>query len=335
MLRIPFLIFYNNEFIKKHYEIFESNKKFKNKINTSDILKEIILNIYSLDTLKNKYITNDNLKFQKIIFQRDKKEIIELIDLNFNKISLPKKFELKQEKDTMLHVLADNLNDNQICYHGSNTIVRIKRALQITSCLEFDLVVENNELFVYHPPSKNINFTLREFLEISNKAKSLWIDAKNINIAENCITLHNKLKEFRKIKDLNFDQKKIFIEFPPNTIFDNTLILSCMENMKLDDIDISYYIPGEDIYSCYNNLFENNEICKNLIRTVSLIDEKKYFNNISFDYKFSKILDKFNFKPRNLKLNTWHISFEEVKDLDFKKYNLVIPYSSDHNRNTF
>ena len=335
MLRIPFLIFYNNEFIKKHYEIFKSNKKFKNKINTTDILKEIIFDVYSLDALKNRYITNDNLKFQNIIFQRDKKEITELIDLNFNKITLPEKFELKEEKDTMLHVLADNLNDNQICYHGSNTIVRIKRALQITSCLEFDLVVENDKLFVYHPPSKNINFTFREFLEISNKAKSLWIDAKNINIVDNCITLHNRLKEFRKIKHLNFDQKKIFIEFPSNTLFDNPLIHSCIENMKLDDIDISYYIPGEDIYSCYNNLFESNEICKNLIKIVSLIDEKKYFNNISFDYKFSKILEKFNFKPRNLKFNTWHISFDEVKELDFKRYNLVIPYSSDHNRNTF
>ena len=151
MLRVPFLIFYNNEFIKKHYEIFKSNKKFKNKINTTDILKEIIFDVYSLDALKNRYITNDNLKFQNIIFQRDKKEITELIDLNFNKITLPEKFELKEEKDTMLHVLADNLNDNQICYHGSNTIVRIKRALQITSCLEFDLVVENDKLFDIEP----------------------------------------------------------------------------------------------------------------------------------------------------------------------------------------
>jgi hypothetical protein len=335
MLRIPFLIFYNNEFITKHKNISRLNKKFKDKINTSDILKEIIFSIYSLDTLKNEYITDDNHKYQKIIFQRNKKAIIELIDLNFNRIALPEKFKLKKEKDTMLHVLADTLNENQICYHGSNTIARIKRALQITSCLEFDLVVENDELFVYHPPSKNINFTFREFLEVSNKANSLWIDAKNINSADNCLTMHNRLKEFRKIKDLNLNQKKIFIEFPSNTLFDNPLLITCMENMKLDDIDISYYIPGEDIYSCYNNLFKNNEICKNLINIVSIIDEEKYFNNISFDYKFSKILDKFNFKPKNLKLNTWHISFEEVKDLDFKKYNLVIPYSSDHNRNTF
>ena len=335
MLRIPFLIFYNNEFIKKHYEIIELNRKLKNKINTTDILKEIIFNIYSLDVLKNNYITDHSLKFQKIIFQRNKKGLIELIDLNFNKVTLPEKFKLKQEKDTMLHVLADHISDSQLCYHGSNTIVRIKRGLQITSCLEFDLVVEKDELFIYHPPSKNINFTLLELLKISRNAKSLWIDGKNINIEDNCITLHNKLKEYKKIKDLNLDQKKIFIEFPSDTSLDNPSILSCIENMKLDNIDVSYYIPNEDIDICYNNLFENNEICKKLINTASLIDEKKYFNNISFDYKFSKILDKFNFKPRFLKLNTWHIDFDEVKDLDYESYNLVIPYNSNYNRNTF
>ena len=335
MLRIPFLIFYNNEFSKQYNEIIDLHKKFKDKINTTDILKEIIFNLYSLDELKNEYIKDSNSKYQKIIFQRNKKNIIELIDLNYNKIILPSKFRLKEEKDTMLHVLADQLNENQLCYHGSNTIVRIKRALQITSCLEFDLVVEKEKLFIYHPPSKNINFSLKELLEISKEAKALWIDAKNINIANNCLVLNNKIKDFKKINDLNLDKKKIFIEFPSNTSLDNDAILSCMNNMKSENLELSYYISNEDINNCYNNLIMTNVICKNLINTVSIIDEKKYFNNISFDYKFSKILNRFNYKPKNLKLNTWHINFDEVKNLDFNQYHLIIPYNSEHNRNTF
>ena len=71
-----------------------------------------------------------------------------------------------------------------------------------------------------------------------------------------------------------------------------------------------------------------------MIDKVSLINKKKIFNNISFDYKFSKILKRFNFKPTNLRLNTWHINFDEVKDLDLNQYNLVIPYNSSHNKNT-
>ena len=329
MLRIPFLIFYNNKFVEKHSKIINLHKRFKDKIDTTDILKEIIFNIYSLDVLKNKYVTDDSLKFQKIIFQRNKKKIIELIDLNISRVELPNKFELKEEKDTTVHLLADHLSESQICYHASNTIARIKRALQITSCLEFDLVIEEDELFIYHPPNKNINFTLDELFEFSSEAKSLWIDAKNINIAANCNTL------YKKIKDLYFNQQQILVEFPSNTQIDDVSTLSCMNNFRSANINISYYISNKDINDCYVNLIDSNRACKNLLDKVSLINKKKIFNNISFDYKFSKILKKFKFKLTNLRLNTWHVDFDEVKDLDLNQYNLIIPYNADHNKNTF
>ena len=328
MLRIPFLIFYNNRFVEKHNNIINLHEKFKDKINTTDILKEIIFNIYSLDVLKNKYVVDDNAKFQNIIFQRNKKKIIELIDLNIDRVELPDKFELKDEKDTTLHLLSDHLSESQICYHAANTIVRIKRALQITSCLEFDLVVEEDELFIYHPPNKNIKFTLDELFDFTTETKSLWIDAKNINIASNCNTL------YKKIKELYFYQQQILVEFPSNTPIDDISILSCINNFRSANINVSYYISNDDINNCYINLIESNKTCKNLIDKVSLINKKKIFNNISFDYKFSKILKRFNFKPTNLRLNTWHINFDEVKDLDLNQYNLVIPYNSSHNKNT-
>jgi len=328
MLRIPFLIFYNNRFVEKHNNIINLHEKFKDKINTTDILKEIIFNIYSLDVLKNKYVVDNNAKFQNIIFQRNKKKIIELIDLNIDRVELPEKFQLKDEKDTTLHLLADHLSESQICYHAANTIVRIKRALQITSCLEFDLVVEDDELFIYHPPNKNINFTLDELFDFTSETKSLWIDAKNINIPSNCNTL------YKKIKDLYLHEQQILVEFPSNTPIDDISILSCINNFRSANINVSYYISNDDINNCYINLIESNKSCKNLIDKVSLINKKKIFNNISFDYKFSKILKRFNFKPTNLRLNTWHINFDEVKDLDLNQYNLVIPYNSSHNKNT-
>ena len=47
------------------------------------------------------------------------------------------------------------------------------------------------------------------------------------------------------------------------------------------------------------------------------------------------LLEFFNYKPVNVKLNTWHIDFEEVKKLDMNKYNLIIPFSSNFNSNIF
>ena len=58
-------------------------------------------------------------------------------------------------------------------------------------------------------------------------------------------------------------------------------------------------------------------------------------NNVSFDFKFSKILEFFDYKPVDVKFNTWHIDFEDVKKLNMSQYNLIIPFTSSFNNNIF
>ena len=330
MLRVPFLIYYNNEFLKNNKEIFLSHQKFKNQIDSTDIFKEILFEIYSINEIITKYKLKDKNDYKKIIFQRNKNEFIELIDLNFEKINLPKNFFLKKDKDTDIHILSNNIKNKKICYHASNTIARIKRGLSLTSCLEFDLVIENKEFYVFHPPRKNINFILDEFLEEANNAKTLWIDAKNINHSEKCNLLLDKIKK------LNISNKKnIFIEFPTNTDFKNENIISCINNFKLNNIEVSYYISNKKINECYQEIHLKNKSCYELILKVKDLDKIKLFDNISFDFKFSKIIEILNIKLENLSLNTWHINFDQVKNIKNEKYNLIIPYNSDLNRNNF
>tara|TARA_B100001057_G_scaffold35937_1_gene32511 strand:- start:4194 stop:6524 length:2331 start_codon:yes stop_codon:yes gene_type:complete len=327
MLRIPFLIYFNKEFEKLYNNNLIELRSFVDQINTSDIFKEILLDTYSLVNIEkdSKFIKN---KFDKIIFQRNKKDVIEYIDLNYDRIDLPKKYINKNDKDTNIHILSKNISDEQICYHASNTIARINRGLHITSCLEFDLIVDDNQFYIYHPPSKNIGFTFDELIKYSGKAKSFWLDAKNINDANNCNKLNNKIQNL-KIK------KKIFVEFPSHTTLEDKDMLNCIKKMKSNNIEVSYYISNDDIDKCLESLIMENLHCNKLLNLVSFIDVKNEFNNISFDFKFMKILDFFKFEPVNLKLNTWHIDFAEVKQLDFNKFNLVIPYNSNYNKNIF
>ena len=327
MLRIPFLIYFNKEFEKLHNNKLIEMRSFVNQINTSDIFKKILLDTYSLVNIErnSKFIKN---KFDKIIFQRNKKDVIEYIDLNYDRITLPERYIIKNDKDTNIHILSNNINDEQICYHSSNTIARINRGLHVTSCLEFDLIVDDNQFYIYHPPSKNIGFTLDELIKNSSKAKSFWLDSKNINDANNCNKLNNKIQNLKI-------EKKFFVEFPSHTTLNDKDILNCIENMKSNNIEVSYYISNNNIDKCLESLNKENSHCSELLNLVSLIDIKKEFNNISFDYRFMKILDYFEFEPLNLKFNTWHIEFEEVKQLDLNKFNLVIPYNSDYNKNVF
>ena len=139
-----------------------------------------------------------------------------------------------------------------------------------------------------------------------------------------------------KIKKLNISNKKnIFIEFPTNTDFKNKNIISCINNFKLNEIEVSYYISNEKINECYQEIHLKNKSCNELILKVKNLDEIKLFDNISFDFKFSKIIETFNIKLKNLSLNTWHINYDQVKNIKNEKYNLIIPYNSDFNRNNF
>ena len=190
------------------------------------IFSKDFFEIYSLNELKKIYFDSKNEKYEKIIFQRNKKETIEYIDLNYNRISLPENYIIKEDKDTNINILAKNINEQNICYHASNTISRINRALILTSCLEFDLVIEEDDFYIYHPPNKNINFTLDELFELSDKVKTYWIDGKNINNVENCNKLYSKIYE-NKDKSIKF-----FIEFPTNSFIESKDLLKCVKNLK-------------------------------------------------------------------------------------------------------
>ena len=99
-----------------------------------------------------------------------------------------------------------------------------------------------------------------------------------------------------------------------------------------NNILTSYYVSNDDIDQCLESLSLENDICKKLIEKISSIEKSSNFTDISFDYKFIEIMNLFNFNPKNLKFNTWHIDYNEVKKVNFELFNLVIPHSSDFKR---
>ena len=327
MLRIPFFVYFNKKFLENNDNIFKKINKEIDQIITTDYLPKLLLKIYKLDTYFKEYFLKENTKFENLIFKRKIKDRINFIDINFNKSKLPKKFKEINDNDTKLNVLATNIGKDKICYHSSNTIARIKRGSIITDCLELDLVIDNNNFFIYHPPKENIDLTLDDVMKNLNQVKSLWIDAKNLN-ETNCDSFFNKIISIKK--DLS-----IFVEFPSETNLKNDDIKSCMKNLRKNNIDVSYYLSNVLIDKCLEKLSKENQDCKRLLKKVNLIDGKADINNVSFDFKFNKIINLFNYKPKNIKLNTWHIDFEEVKNLNMKLYNFVIPYNSKFNANTY
>ena len=88
----------------------------------------------------------------------------------------------------------DGISDVGVCYHRSNTAAKAIRGLSITNCLEFDVMVNNQDVDIYHPPAKKIGFTFETMMAIAqNRNATLWIDGKNIQASMECQALKNKL----------------------------------------------------------------------------------------------------------------------------------------------
>ena len=118
----------------------------------------------------------------------------------------------KDYNDQIALKLISNKFQNPICYHRSNTVGKILRAISVTNCIEIDLNFIDENLYIYHPSAENTFFNLEDLKVLTKKKKDLkiWIDIKNIDF-NNCVLLN------KKIDDLNFDYNNLFLEFPPDT----------------------------------------------------------------------------------------------------------------------
>ena len=323
MLRVPLFIFFN----KKYLEVYNKNFKFednKNSILTLDIIPKITLEIYNLDIHFKNLFSKSYEQFSNLVLKRESGNNVLAIDLNYNKLNLPSNYLSNNDYDTQVHVLANNLDDNKICYHATNTVARIIRGLSLTKCIEFDMFIEDEINYIYHSPGNNLGLTIEELLTYASDAKTLWIDAKNLN-ESNCLNFSNKISKYK-------EKFQIFVEFPHDTKIFNDEIKNCLVQLNNNDILTSYYVSNDEIDQCLESLSLENDICKKLIIKISSIEKNSNFTDISFDYKFMKIINLFNFYPKNLKFNTWHIDYNEVKKINFELFNLVIPYSSEFNR---
>jgi glucan phosphoethanolaminetransferase (alkaline phosphatase superfamily) len=64
--------------------------------------------------------------------------------------------------------------------HRVNTLGKLLQAMESFAGVELDVVLEDEELVVYHPPAKNVNLRLSEYLRVAQHRPDLllWLDLK-------------------------------------------------------------------------------------------------------------------------------------------------------------
>ena len=216
-----------------------------------------------------------------------------------------------------------------ICYHRSNSIGKAIRGLAVTDCLEIDLVIEEEELYIFHPPKKNYGFKFSKLLEIIHERNvALWIDGKNIDNIKNCNTFVDKASFLSK-KNIS-----LLIEFPSSMLDPSKELENCIFSIKDLGFSTSYYIPAIGS-KCSSHLqkglkMENSEHCRLLNNRIDWIISTDYFSDISFDYSALLAISSIE-NAASLSWNMWGIEASDVLKLPLKQFNLIIPINSDPN----
>ena len=217
----------------------------------------------------------------------------------------------------------------RICYHRSNSIGKAIRGLAVTDCLEIDLVIEEEELYIFHPPQENFGFKFSKLLEIIHERNvTLWIDGKNIDNIKNCNTFVDKTAFLSK-KNIS-----LFIEFPSSMFNPSKELENCIFSIKDLGFSTSYYIP-EIGSKCSDHLqkglkMENSENCRLLVNRINWVINTDYFSDISFDYSALLAISSIE-NAASLSWNMWGIEASDVLKLSLKQFNLIIPINSDPN----
>ena len=337
MVRIPFIMFFNDaaiqaepELYKKYFEL--SKKKL---ISTLAQLTPTILDLFNVSLSKETKPTVIGASLSPApILVRETSEGITAVNLSMENL----KYGVIDKTDSATsHFVASRFyqnNEPSICYHGSNSIAKALRGTLVASCLEIDIVIDNNsEVLAYKPPLKNNGLKLKHILSATefNDRISFWLDGKNLDSMESC----NGLLSFIKKQTFNTSQI-LLVEFPSGSHSLAPTIGECVKKLKsIPNVYLSYYVPTEIAVACsksiYNgNAFSINSSCNLLEKDLLAAKNSKLFTDISFDSGGVKAIEAIKFLS-TFKWNTWHVKPSELKALKPNRFRMIILLNDDPN----
>jgi len=185
-------------------------------------------------------------------------------------------------------VVLRTLFPDKIWPHRVNSITKLDETAKIFSGMELDVVWENGNFDVNHPPAESIQLYLDEYINHLPKSRQygLWVDYKNLKAPWDQQSANYLDSLFNK-DNLNKDRVYIESHFPKH-----------LDAFMDKGFKISYYLP-----SGLNQIQQKDSINKVLDRINSnLKDKPELFISAPFaDYNFMR--EHF---PERKKL-LWHL----------------------------
>ena len=289
MASVPLFIFLN----KSASMVLESNNtKFedKNSLLTLDYVPYLISKIIGIDIgAYNK---------SKYILVRDTFNGMEYINLTSS-----------STKSWLYNQYLNSINplSKLSCSHQTNNLGKLNQALLSFDCFEFDAVV-NDDGVVYvghdYPSDSKLKMDIMIKAARGNK-KSVWIDAKNINIPKNCLILADHDYE---------GLGEVLVEFPSSSVENLEGLEECLNRLNESVDYVSYYVPTAELLKCQNVSQVLESPCKDLMLKLRKVRNSGHFNSLSFDFNGVDFMTSIKDEFMDMNYHSWGITdFEDSK----------------------
>jgi len=213
----------------------------------------------------------------------------------------------------------------QICLHRSNSLASILRARAVADCVEMDVTVEGQGIFVYHEPAPNVGLALDKSLAaIGRRPTTVWLDSKNIDTPANCAVLSEHLARTGN------PHLRYFVEFPSESAANAVALQACMGKLAALGARLSFYVPTELGLQCLADRAQGagGSRCRALRETLVRVARSGQFTDISFDFRLYPLI-RLVPEVRAMGWNTWEIADADLLALPPGRFNLVIPIHGD------
>lgn len=299
MVTSPFIVYFNSAARKQFSNKWQALKEIDSEMVTLDWLSKLILDLLDINItgieIKDEY--KQQWKIEEFL-----NPYIVNRETNNGDVFTPTRLQEYQHKDDVdlfigTYIAKRTLKDAPVfCLHQSNDVMSIIKGLFIGDCLEFDIVYQDDKFNVYHPPMEDKGFALSKYLDfISFKQPQLWLDAKNIFIPGACQAL------IETIDRADIPPQNYFVEFPPETKFDDPIVQECAQIFSQKGIQSSYYLNPADFEACEEGKANDQARCHAFNKNIQALTDLKVVKNVSFDKSLMQIVqadrrfDQFDF----------------------------------------
>ena len=334
MTTVPFVMYFNAAYIEKYPDVYRSYKNAAARENLK-LLDQIVPTVLDVLRVKSGYPLQIPTMAQfaphpnPVIMERSTLQGPSNLDFRYNDKEGFAGFEFSggTPEPTLTWMINQQYKDQKtICYHRSNSYAKALRAASVAGCIEFDLVVEEDKLSIYHPPLVATGFEVEHMFAIASARKNkLWIDSKNLHDPVACHTLQRYLeKNHTRVGE-------IFVEFPAESAPRLSELRSCAYGLRQLGIRTSYYVPTNWLLPCAEDAQNNQAACISLRGALDAVMGSGLFSDLSFDFGGYPAMKRIE-RARKFKWNTWTVKPQDFHKLPREDFSyIIIDTSSDPN----